>query len=398
MQTNLLTLFIEVSSQQYIFAVCKNLDNNNIKLIHKHSVPIQKLADHVILDLDLACNKIKKNIYEIEQKFETVFKETTIIINDFDCSLINISGYKKLNGSQLAKENVTYLINSLKSKINEIEGDKKVVHIFNSKFILDKKNIENLPIGLFGNFYSHELSFFLMNKNNYKNIRNIFNKCNLKIKKILSKSFIEGANLINKSKDLDTFFIIKINQKNSQIIYFENSALKFVEKFNFGSDIVIQDISKIINFNNEDIKNILVNVNFSEKNLDIEFLEKKYFKDKNYRKIKKKLLLDIAEARIQEIAEKIIINNINLKSFLIKDSQIYLYLDDDLLFKKFRDNYKFFFSNGNKYNLSLNENSDIESFYENANKIVQFGWKKEAVPVILEKRSIIARFFDLIFN
>lgn len=398
MQTNLLTLFIEVSSQQYIFAVCKNLDNNNIKLIHKHSVPIQKLADHVILDLDLACNKIKKNIYEIEQKFETVFKETTIIINDFDCSLINISGYKKLNGSQLAKENVTYLINSLKSKINEIEGDKKVVHIFNSKFILDKKNIENLPIGLFGNFYSHELSFFLMNKNNYKNIRNIFNKCNLKIKKILSKSFIEGANLINKSKDLDTFFIIKINQKNSQIIYFENSALKFVEKFNFGSDIVIQDISKIINFNNEDIKNILVNVNFSEKNLDIEFLEKKYFKDKNYRKIKKKLLLDIAEARIQEIAEKIIIKNINLKSFLIKDSQIYLYLDDDLLFKKFRDNYKFFFSNDNKYNLSLNENSDIESFYENANKIVQFGWKKEAVPVILEKRSIIARFFDLIFN
>ena len=398
MQTNLLTLFIEVSSQQYIFAVCKNLDNNNIKLIHKHSVPIQELADHVILDLDLACNKIKKNIYEIEQKFETVFKETTIIINDFDCSLINISGYKKLNGSQLAKENVTYLINSLKSKINEIEGDKKVVHIFNSKFILDKKNIENLPIGLFGNFYSHELSFFLMNKNNYKNIRNIFNKCNLKIKKILSKSFIEGANLINKSKDLDTFFIIKINQKNSQIIYFENSALKFVEKFNFGSDIVIQDISKIINFNNEDIKNILVNVNFSEKNLDIEFLEKKYFKDKNYRKIKKKLLLDIAEARIQEIAEKIIINNINLKSFLIKDSQIYLYLDDDLLFKKFRDNYKFFFSNDNKYNLSLNENSDIESFYENANKIVQFGWKKEAVPVILEKRSIIARFFDLIFN
>ena len=83
---------------------------------------------------------------------------------------------------------------------------------------------------------------------------------------------------------------------------------------------------------------------------------------------------------------------------MIKDSQIYLYLDDDLLFKKFRYNYKFFFSNDNKYNLSLNENSDIESFYENANKIVQFGWKKEAVPVIHEKRSIIARFFDLIFN
>ena len=37
---------------------------------------------------------------------------------------------------------------------------KKIFHIFNSKFFLDKKKIENLPIGLFGDFYSHELSFF----------------------------------------------------------------------------------------------------------------------------------------------------------------------------------------------------------------------------------------------
>ena len=38
--------------------------------------------------------------------------------------------------------------------------NKKILHIFNSKFILDKNQIENLPIGLFGNFYSHELTFF----------------------------------------------------------------------------------------------------------------------------------------------------------------------------------------------------------------------------------------------
>ena len=66
---------------------------------------------------------------------------------------------------------------------------KTILHIFNSKFILDQKNIENLPIGLFGNFYSHELSFFLINTNDYKNLQNIFNKSNLRIKKIISKKF-----------------------------------------------------------------------------------------------------------------------------------------------------------------------------------------------------------------
>ena len=49
-----------------------------------------------------------------------------------------------------------------------------IIHIFNSKFNLDNKKIENLPIGLFGDFYSHELSFSLISLNNHKNLISIF--------------------------------------------------------------------------------------------------------------------------------------------------------------------------------------------------------------------------------
>ena len=83
-----------------------------------------------------------------------------LILDNFNYSLINFAGYRKLNGSQLVKENITYILNSLKSKISVVEDDKKVLHIFNSKYFLDKKEVENLPIGLFGDFYTHELSFF----------------------------------------------------------------------------------------------------------------------------------------------------------------------------------------------------------------------------------------------
>ena len=72
--------------------------------------------------------------------------------------------FKKLNGSQLIKENITYIINSLKFSVIEQEKDKTILHIFNSKSVLDGQETENLPIGLFGNFYNHELTFFLMQK------------------------------------------------------------------------------------------------------------------------------------------------------------------------------------------------------------------------------------------
>ena len=110
--------------------------------------------DNRITDFNLVLNIIKENIYTIEQKLNFTFKETILILNNFDCSFINLTGFKKLNGSQILKENITYILNSLKSNINETEDKKYILHIFNSKFVLDKKKVDNLPIGLFGDFYS----------------------------------------------------------------------------------------------------------------------------------------------------------------------------------------------------------------------------------------------------
>ena len=41
---------------------------------------------------------------------------------------------------------------------------------------------------------------------------------------------------------------------------------------------------------------------------------------------------------------------------------------------------------------------EIDSVYENINKLVQFGWKQEAVPVVHEKKSFISRLFERFFK
>ena len=44
--------------------------------------------------------------------------------------------------------------------------------------------------------------------------------------------------------------------------------------------------------------------------------------------------------------------------------------------------------------------SDIFTFShcKTVYKLVQYGWKKEAIPVSKSKKSIIAKFFDAIFG
>ena len=150
-------------------------------------------------------------------------------------------------GHNLKKENITYLLNSLKLNISEIDIEKSIIHIFSSKYLLDKKELKIYQL-VFLVISTQELSFFLLNNNDLKNIYEIFNKCNLRIRKIMSKSFVEGANLINNNFNLETFFKIEINQNYSKI-FFENSALKFMQKFKFGTDLIIKDISKITAIN-----------------------------------------------------------------------------------------------------------------------------------------------------
>ena len=398
MSNNSPSLFIEINKSEYIFTVGEDDEQDNLKVIYKCIVPVQGIQNYKITDLSLVIADIKKNIYLIEQKLNHTFKETILIINNFNYSFINVTGFKKLNGSQILKENISYIINSIKTNIDETESKKTILHIFNSKYLLDKKKIENLPIGLFGDFYSHELSFCLINNNDYKNLINILNKCNIKTKKILIKGFVEGSFISNQNENLDTFIQIKIGEKESQILYFENDSLKFEQKFDFGANLIINDISKITSLKVDIIKKIINNAKLNSDILKNELIENEFFKNENYVKIKKKLILEIAEARIQELAEIMITKNINLSGYLKKDLVIFFTIINQSHFKFFKDSYKFFFSKNDDLSLKFMNIITTDDLINHAYKIAHYGWKKEAIPITNIKKSLIAKVFHLIFG
>ena len=286
-----LTLYLEINITNFIFFVRGNDGQNNFKTIYKLKTKLEGITNDRISDIDKISDVIKENIYAIEKKLNYTFKEIIVILENFNPQFINFSGYKKLNGSQILRENITYILNTLKSCVSEIELKKTILHIFNSKFILDKKKIENLPIGLFGDFYSHELSFALINYNDDKNLNLIINKCNLKLKKIFLKSFIKGTRLSDDYKNIDTFFYIQIKDNNSKIFYFENDSLKSEQNFRFGTDIIIKDISKITSLKIDTVKKILEETEFKEDFSDDNYVEEEFFIGENYRKIKKKINL-----------------------------------------------------------------------------------------------------------
>ena len=135
MSEKYLNLYIEIKSSNFIFYVEENDEQNNSKIIYKLDAKSPGLKDNKILDFDKAFDTIKDNIYLAEQNQKFTFKEIVIILNNFNTSFINLSGYKRLNGTQILRENITYILNTLKFYVDKIETKKTILHIFNSKFL-----------------------------------------------------------------------------------------------------------------------------------------------------------------------------------------------------------------------------------------------------------------------
>ena len=273
---------------------------------------------------------------------------------------------------------------------------KTVLHIF-TKYILDSKKTEKFTSRFICNFYSQEHSFVLM-KIMIINLKKIFEKCNLKINRIISKSFLSGIDLISKNENCETFFKIEINKKFIQLIYFENSSLKFIQNFDFGIEIIINDISKVLALKKETIDEIISDKNFFSESLNDALIAEKYFKNQNFRKIKKKLLVEISHARIDEIFEIMLFKNFNIFSLLQKNINVFLSFGDSIKIDFFKKILMEYFLKKNELNFKIAKNPSIEDLAVKAAQLVQFGWKKEALPIVNEKKTIISRIFGLFFK
>ena len=399
MKKNLPVIFVEINHLNYIFIAGVYDNNQNFKIVEKNVIANEGMGKDKFIDINIAQEVIKKNIQSIENKLDYIFKEVIVILDFFNYSCLNLSGFKKLNGSQVLEENISYILNSIKLTVTENEKENTILHIFNSKNILDGNIVENLPIGLFGNFYSHELTFFLINNNDLKNIKQMFNRIDLKIKKILLKSFVEGACLINENNSKDSFFKIKVSKERSQLSIFEKSSYRYVEHFNFGSDIILKDIAKVCSIDDDFINEILLDRFLENKDFEEdELLEKKYFTKINYRKIKKKLIIDIIKARIQEIADIILKKNINLNLYKKDIKNIYIVIEEDLIFDNFKKNFKLYFSKNLDSDTQLINTFEINSLINSAVNLSNYGWKKEAIPITQAKNTLISKIFKALFG
>jgi len=399
MQSKKPYLVIDLNDNKVVFFVVSFNEKKDFKLLKKVILEIEGIQNGRVINIETVSQLLKKTINSIEDDIGYFFSNAAVIINPNQINCLNVSGYKKLNGSQVSSEDIVYILNDIKKIILESENSDSLIHLFNSNFSLDSDNLENLPIGLFGEFYNQNMTFFLANKNTLKNIKTVFNNCGLNIEKIILKPFAEGIYHLSNNRSDKNFIILRLEKNRINVSLFKNKSYVFVEDFNFGFNLIVKDISKLCSLKVEEVEKFMKKIELKKvlENNNETYLQEEFFYISPYRKIKYQLILDIITARMEELFEICCKKNINIKN-LMSNCKTYIYIESC----EYHGNIQYVIENSKLTTVECIFNSETEqnllASVNGACELIGKGWEKEAIPTTFKKKSIISRFFERLFN
>ena len=241
------------------------------------------------------------------------------------------------------------------------------------------------------------MTFISLPKNNLKNIKALFDNCDLKIERIITKPLACGINLLNKKNKKTDFLLINFDKEFSSISFFEESSLVFTKIFPFGTNSIINDISKLCSINENEVRLIIKKIDFAGKIDRKNYIDKNLFQESEFKKLSIKHVKEIINARIIEMLDYLFNKNKNLKYVNEKILSVDIFFEDnevlEYLGKLFHENLRI----GNtKTQIELLQLDDFFAL-SGAAELIFKGWDKEAIPLNKVKKSVISRFFERFF-
>ena len=383
------------------------INNNNPEILSTSITPSEGIHNDVVVNLAKASKAIRSSISVAEKKAKVSLKKINVIFEQPDFLCTKFSKHKKIGGSQIHKDDIEFLLKEAKKQLVHNDKNQSIIHIFNYNYIVDNKKFVEEPIGVYADLLTHEMTFITTPKNNLKNINQVFIDCDIGIERLISRTFTLGVELLNNKELQFGSVLIDLGFEKISLGLFKNLALVHSITFPFGINHITKDLSKVCSLNLDESENIRNNIDFSfqdNQNLfdENDYLKNTFFINSNFRKISKKLILNVIKERLDEIIDtlkkQLIVPGFSLTSgisFLLTGEGSNLFNIEKYFVNFLGPNVKKIDKNNMEKDVSLEKNF---AACLGALKIINNGWETEAIPKISDGNIKKIGFFDKIFG
>ena len=342
-------------------------------------------------------NLIKKIIRKSEKQISSHINKITLLIDDPDYFILDLSIKKKIDQIQQPDEIQQTAFTDCSQIISQSYKNTKIINFFINKIFIDGTEVIKLPKNLKDkeNIIFQFKVLCLPNKN-LIGIKQELKENNIDIKNILCSSLVRSNYYLNLFKNEKVTAFLDIGLHRSTLILYEDKKLSYLNNISIGSHHITKDISYITKLNLEESEQIKKIFNKSES--DFSFSNEDHSDEKVTKKlINKNIPIDILKkiilARVDEIF-KLSFKDIQLsiQNFLKEEHLLVLIGRGSKLFDK------------NTFNFESIENfKDIIFYEENDHEICKPGleygsvnkYEIENFKKTSKKQGIFEKFFNL---
>ena len=220
--------YLYLNITEYIIYVTDNKTNE--KIYYERLAIEENFTELKFNKLDEFLDSI---ILKIEKKINSFIKDIYVILDSEEFHSIKLSIKKDNNGNLINSDALIHPLNDLKNLCQSNLFNKKIIHFFIEKYVIDNKFYTSLPENVKCNIFSLDTEFICLSKNLIENIEKTLKKYHISLIQILSANYVEKF----KDNTDDTIFTTAsriISGQNSNEVLLTGKITKkqgFFEKF-----------------------------------------------------------------------------------------------------------------------------------------------------------------------
>ena len=276
---------------------------NQIEILCTMSNKCSGIKKGKIIDENEIVLAVSKLIKEAEEELEMEINSTYLTIPGKYVTIVQNSITKEAKDkySGITGKDVTTAISQVKD-IDIPEG-MQIIDIVTEQFILDNGKVVQDPVGSLSSSFTIKAQVILASKEYMKQLANIFRKADIDIDGLVPITLAERSLVLDGNELNDNVMLLDIGAGNTDIGVFEGLSFSYTNTIPLGGDSITNDIALVLNISEEEADKLKHQYGLALKSFidnDSEILLNTC-KDENRRIIKSSELIEIIEARIEEI-------------------------------------------------------------------------------------------------
>lgn len=295
---------IDIGTSKVASVIAEINNFNQLEIIATAESKCFGMKKSKITDEDEIASAIAKTISEVEAQSNIKINSAYVTIPGKYVQIVQNSIVKE------AKDRFAGItskdVNSAMLQIRDIDipEDKVIIDIIKNEFTLDNGKIVEDPVGALSSTVTVTGQVVLADRNYVRQLTNIFKKANIEIDGIIPNVLAQRSLILDTNEMNDSVMILDIGAGNTDIGVFNGSTFVYTNTIPLGGDSITSDISQVFYISDEEAERLKKQYALALKSFidnDTDIILNTYKGDERNKTIKSSELIEVIEARVEEI-------------------------------------------------------------------------------------------------